>query len=205
MNSERILIDITIAHTYADMGSLKDKIPFDEEYEKAVTQYWQKISDYLKGLDIDFSRVRVYQDGLPDTLPEQVDKIVSQAQTPNYEILRWLREKGASIMGTENPPLLWEEYQNLQAIANAPDESSRRANIRKYVLIKGEFLIGRDNYIAEKIRGTLKEGETGLLFLGAGHYVDVLLEDEVTITQPEIVRQAFPPEFLTTMREKERQ
>lgn len=204
MNSEQILIVITIAHTYADLGSLKDKIPFDDEYENAVNQHWQEIFDYLKSLEIDFSRARIYQDGLPDTLPEAVNKIISQVQTPNYEILRWLKERGALIMGTENPRLLWEEYQLIHAIADAPDESSRSTAKLMYLSTKGELTIGRDYYIAEKIKGTLQEGETGILFLGAGHHVSALLEDEITLTQPEVCRRAFPPELLSKIRGKER-
>ena len=47
MSPERSLIVVTIAHTYGDLGSLKDKIPFDGEYEGAVILYWKEIFDYL--------------------------------------------------------------------------------------------------------------------------------------------------------------
>ena len=81
----------------------------DREHETMATQYWQAVSKYVQKLPVDFSELRVYQDGLPDISTEMVTKIVDETQTANYDLLRWLRDKGANITGTESPSLLLEE------------------------------------------------------------------------------------------------
>ena len=120
MQSKSHLIIIPVIHTRADFGSMGSKVPFDQEIEEMKTRYWNGVFNYVQNLAVDFSKLRVYQDGLPDTSNEVVARIVNETQTPNYNVLRWLRDKGAHIIGTESPRLLLDEYQSLQAIFNAP-------------------------------------------------------------------------------------
>lgn len=184
---------IPIAHTYADMGSLRDEIPVDERYEAAVTGYWVGIFRYLNSLSPDLlARLQVYQDGLVNAPLEIVDKIVGETQTANYEILRWLKGKGAVILGTEDPSLLMEEYQALKAIANCPDGEVKTAARLKYLKKSSWLLEERDKSIAQRIRETLPEGRTGLLFIGAAHDVGSLLSNEIRVSTPEMIRRALP-------------
>lgn len=110
MQNNRHLIIIPIIHTHADMGSLGNKTPVGQKYETGAAQYWQTISDYVQKLPVNFSELRVYQDGLPDVSPEIVEKIVDETpQTPNFDLLRWLKSKGTHILGTESPTALLKE------------------------------------------------------------------------------------------------
>jgi hypothetical protein len=192
MQQKRRLISIPIIHTRADFGSLGSKVPFDQEVEGMKTEYWNEIFDYVRNLPVDFSKLKVYQDGLPDTSVEIVAKIVDETQTPNYEVLHWLRDQKAHIMGTESPTLLLEEYRSLQAIFNAPSEELKRAALLEY-REKSEFLLeGRDRYVARRINETLSEGEEGLLFVGLAHDIKKLLEKEMEVIEPESLIGASP-------------
>ena len=111
MQQKRRLTVIPIIHTRADFGSLGSKVPVDQEYETMATQYWQTVSEYVQKLPGDFSELRIYQDGLPDSSIEIVTKIVDETQTANYGLLRLLRSKGAHIMGTESAPLLLKNIE----------------------------------------------------------------------------------------------
>ncbi len=184
---------IPIAHTYADMGSLRDKIPFDEQYEAATTRYWVGIFRYLNSSPSDFlTGLQIYQDGLVNAPGGIVDKIVDKTQTANYEILRWLRGKGATIFGTEDANLLMEEHQALQTIANCPDGKAKTAARLEYLKKSSWLLEERNKSIAQRIRETLSRGKTGLLFIGAAHDVGSLLDSEIRVSTPEIVRSALP-------------
>lgn len=185
MQNKRHLIIIPVAHTRADFGSLGSKLPVNQEYETITTQYWQAVSEYVQHLPVDFSQLKVYQDGLPDTSTEIVTRVIAKAQTVNYDLLRWLRDNGAHIMGTENPSLLLQEYRALQAIFNAEDEEQKHAAQLEYAQVSAHLLEGRDEYIAQRIKATLPEGGTGLLFLGLTHEVQNLLEQEMEVTEPE--------------------
>lgn len=184
---------IPIAHTYADMGSLRDKITVDERYEATGTGYWVGIFRYLNSLSSDFlARLQIYQDGLPNVSGEIVDRIVDETQTANYEILRWLKGKGAAILGTEAPNLVMEEYQALQAIVNCPDGEVKAVARLEYLKKSSWLLEERDKSIAQRIRETLPEGRTGLLFIGAAHDVGSHLGNEIRVSTPEIISSALP-------------
>jgi len=184
MQNKRHILIIPIIHTHADFGSIGSKSQVNQEHETLATQYWQTVSEYVQKLSVDFSELRVYQDGLPDISAEIVTKIVDETQTPNYDLLRWLRNKGAYIMGTEDPPLLLQEYRALQAIFNAKDEEQKQAAL-EYKKVSAPLLEGRDKYIAQRIKATLPEGSTGILFIGLAHEVKRLLEQEMEVSEPE--------------------
>ncbi len=193
MKEKPHLYIIPIAHTYADMGNLRDKIPVDERYEAVVTGYWVGIFRYLNSLPLDFlPRLQIYQDGLVNAPGKIVDRIVDETQTANYEILRWLKGKGAAIFGTEDPTLLMEEYQALQAVVNCPDGEAKTTARLEYLKKSSWLLEERDKSIAQRIRETLPEWKTGLLFIGAAHDVGSLLGNEIHVSTPEIVRHALP-------------
>ena len=185
MQNKRHLTIIPIVHTRADFGSLGSKAPVDQEYETMVTRYWQAVSEYIQELSMDFSKLRIYQDGLPDVSVEMMTKIVDETQTPNYELLRWLRAKGHIIMGTESPSLLLQEYRALQAIFSAESEEQKQAARWEYVKVSAYLLEGRDEYISQRIKTTLLEGGIGILFIGLAHEVKRLLEQEMEVSEPE--------------------
>ncbi|MDO8569988.1 MAG: hypothetical protein Q7R97_00185 [Candidatus Daviesbacteria bacterium] len=185
MTQTRSLIVIPIIHTKADFGSLQGKIPVDAEIAKMSQQYWDNILHYIQNLSVDFSQLRVYQDGLPDASVGQLTRIVNQAQTPNYNVLRLLRKKGAHILGTESERLLMEEYYSQHAIFNPVDEESYIDARLAYENRKWSLLEERDVYIAQRINNTLPEGGIGILFIGLGHQVQILLDREISVSEPE--------------------
>jgi len=180
----RHLIIIPIVHTRADFGSLGSRVPVNQKYETEATQYWQAVSKYIQKIPVDFSELRIYQDGLPDISAEMVATIVDETQTPNYDLLRWLRNKGAHIMGTESPPLLLQEYRALQTIFKAEGEEQKQAAL-EYEKVSAHLLEGRDKYIAQRIKATLPEDGRGILFIGLAHEVKRLLEQEIEVGEPE--------------------
>src|SRR3989339_409405 len=185
MQQKRHLIIIPIIHTLADWGSLGSRKVFDEEIEARKTQYWQDVSEYVRNLPLDFSELRVYQDGLRDTSAEEVARSVDKIQTINYELLRWLRNKGAHTMGTESLPLLLQGFRALQIFLNAPEEEQKQAALLEYRKVSARITKKRDGYIAQRIRDTLPEDGRGILFIGLAHEVKRLLEQEMEVSEPE--------------------
>ena len=162
-------------------------MPLDLKYETMATQYWRTISEHVQKLPVDFSTLRVYQDGLADVLSEITAKIVDETQTPNYTLLRWLRNKGAQIIGTEDPALLLQEYRALQSIFNGTNEEQKYMARLEYGKISAYLLESRDEYIAQRIKATLPEGGMGILFIGLAHDVKKLLEQEMEVREPEVL------------------
>jgi len=204
MQSKRHLIIIPIVLTRADWGSLESKALVDQEYETMATQYWQAVSEYVQRLPGDFSELRVYQDGLPDISTKIVTKIVEETQTANYKLLRWLRNKGALIMGTESRPLLLQGKAALETFLNAPEEQ-KHAALLEYRKVSACLLEGRDKYIAQRIKATLPEGGIGILFLGLAHEVKRSLEQEMEVSEPGARMDSIVEAFRKRLFGKERE
>lgn len=184
-SNERCLVIIPIVHTAADMMSLKSSIPRDEKDEVFALAQWEKIFRYVRHWPQRLlTGLKVYQDGLPDTSEDNLNKILAQAQTKNYDVLRWLRTSGTVIMGTESTDFLREEYQLLAARYNAPDEESWAQATLEYLNRRDQLLADRDSYIAKRIDSTLMPGEVGLLFIGLAHNINPLLMDKMRLIEP---------------------
>jgi hypothetical protein len=182
----RTLIIVPIVHSREDMGSLAPESARGlAEATRRGAAFWSAMRKRIESLELDWSGVSVYQDGLPDTLPELVDKIVSKAPGQNYELLRWLIEQGATVLGTEDPELLVEEHTLLRAINDASGRAKARARAA-YANRAPALLDERDGYIARRIDATLGEGQTGLLFIGVAHQVEKKLPRGIVVRRLDI-------------------
>jgi len=192
VNRDRRLIYIPIIHTAADMGSLGASIRGKKlstlgrqglaRQAALVDTMWEKIESVAAGLPLDQGTVRVYQDGLPVCGHER--KIVAElagAGNRNHRLLVELEARGATLMGTESPELLVEEYQLATAAFASGAKlkhDGRRQELRNSLLEK------RDRFIARRINATLGAGESGILFLGMLHEAAVYLDSGIDVVYP---------------------
>jgi hypothetical protein len=189
---ERKLAYIPIIHSVADMGTLGASIRRMKlsalgrqgltRNAAVVEKMWEEIESVVANLPVTPGTVRVYQDGLPVCGREQ--EIVSElagAGSRNHRLLLKLQARGATLMGTESPELLVEEYQ-LAAAAFASG-ATVRMEIRKKQL-RDTLLERRDRYIADRIKGTLDAGESGILFMGMLHDVTRYLDSDIDVVYP---------------------
>ena len=190
--SARKLVYIPIIHTMADMGTLGAAVRGMKlsalgrqgltHNAAVVEKMWAQIESVVARLAVPPGSMRVYQDGLPVCRHEQ--EIVSElagAGNRNHRLLLQLQSRGATLMGTESPELLLEEYQ-LTAAAFAFG-ATVRTGIRQRQL-RDALLGKRDRYIAARINGTLGAGETGILFMGMLHQVARYLEPDIDVICP---------------------
>ena len=194
-DSVRRLIFIPVIHTQADLGSLSEAVrqlyiqrmgarQWNHRL-KTVDEMWRGISKQIESLDLDYGKVRLYQDGLPRCGHEEaMIKDMAQAGSQNHRLLLHLMEKGARIVGTESPELLLEEYelarQTLACLSSGKKgELSNRGQDGAARLL----LEKRDRYIAQRINETLRIGETGLVFLGLLHSLLGLLPPDIKVTE----------------------
>ncbi len=181
IESRRRLICISIFHTQEDMGSLGKRLPASEDYREGAHAFWVEIQRQVQALALNWSGVRIYQDGLPDAPSEIVQKILNEVRSPNYDLLRWLIAQGAEVIGTESPALIKEEYMLLAAVHTAKNARVKAKARRDYAARAGELLAERDSYIARRIADTLPLGSAGLLLIGHAHDVAKYLPSEIAI------------------------
>lgn len=186
----RTLVYIPIIHTDPDLGSLASGLEekavkllgsYWGEHKKTVAGYWQEITRFLERKT--FTEVLVFQDGLPaggETAQAIIEKL-AQAGSPNYQLLEGLVKMGARVQKTEDPELLKQEYQLTKDLVARKNFVSAVFDFFKYKLKKNKLLSARDEHIAKQINQNLKEGETGVCFLGAYHDVLSKLAGDIEI------------------------
>lgn len=182
----RALIYFPIIHSHKDLGTLDKRVSdlrTDEQADKyldATEHFWKMIATTIEDLELDYSHLRLYQDGLPVCGKEQeiVAEVVESAGSQNFKLLQKLHQKGAVLMGTESPELLVQEHALMTQLLNPgePTEISLKT--------AQELLNKRDDYIAQRIDKTLQDNEMGLLFLGLMHNIEKKLPQDIVIIQP---------------------
>ena len=192
--AHRTLVHIPIVHGLAEMGSYQEELRHAyirqvgeqawQDSQRAIAAFWQALEDRLLSLDLDWSRLRLYQDALPVCGHEaEIVRDLAATGAANYRILMALMQRGARLEGTESAELLLRERELLMAGANdAPDRGEEAAAL----------LHARDRFIAERIDATLQPGETGLLFIGALHHVAKRLPETIRVMELEAFA-ACPP------------
>ena len=165
-----------------------------ERSVKAIDQLWTIIHETIEKLDLLYPRVRLYQDGLPNCGREvQIVTDLANAGSPNHQLLFFLMEKGATLMGTESADFLLEEYQLVQQVLSAQDLGEAERVQARQESLSHSLLERRDRYISERINETLREGETGILFLGMLHSLEDKIAKDIQVHYP-ILRPAYPKE-----------
>lgn len=184
---------VPILHKIADFGSLAPTISEKgitllgedawQEHQQVIANFWTSLSNFFK--EINVSGWKIYQDGMVAE-GELAKKIVDEAVrkgSKNYEIIQRMLAKGAKIVRTEDIDLLKAELRNITALAQAKTFANKALAYARYRWEKERLLKKRDSYIAKRINETLKEGETGVLFIGAEHKILPHLAKDIKIIQ----------------------
>jgi hypothetical protein len=189
----RRLIYIPIIHTEADMGSIAKGLKKEftrkhgrgkwKEHVRAVDDMWDGIKRKIEGLKLDYKKVRIYQDGLPLSGREMdiVEEVAAKG-SKNYQIVRDLVNQGAHLEGTEDINLLLEEYKYVKEVTGITNPIQKEEVIKKLRGMADALLVKRGRFIAQRIDKTLKEGETGILFMGIKHEVDKYLPKDIKVS-----------------------
>jgi RNase P subunit RPR2 len=180
---------VPIIHTGVEMGSMYGTLKDEyirrfgtqkwEEHNSIIEDFWQGIRNKVFDLNLDYPNTRLYQDGLPVCGKEMdlVQELVKMGSR-NHQILMELIQLGAKLEGTEDPKLLLEEYDYLK---KASADLDKKQVERRYQRLAKSILQKRDVYIGQRIDKTLREGETGLLFIGITHRVNEKLPKDIEI------------------------
>ena len=187
----RTLLYVPIIHDEADMGSAGTALARRSAelwgnrrwkiHKDTVRGFWESIGTYL--LSLDPRRLRVYQDGLAAD-GEVGRRIVNEAASrgsKNYQLVLDLLDRGAALRKTEDALLLLREYENIFARAQQGSAGEQPWDIRRDREQDDLLTEERDRFIADTIAATLREGELGVLFIGAYHHVISRLAADISV------------------------
>ncbi len=188
----RALIYVPIVHSEVELGSIADE--FRRRFQEAfgaeqwtrrfasVEAMWEGLSSKLSALPLPWQRTRLYQDGLPVCGREHdIVRDLAAKGSRNHQLLTVLMERGATLMGTENPELMIAEYRRIQRLVQAAQRREPNSVVEELRREGEAVLQNRDAFVAQRIDSTLEDGETGILFLGLLHRVDELLDGKFDV------------------------
>lgn len=194
----RRLIYIPILHTTSDMGTLAPSMreayveKFGEkkwkEHVRVIDEMWKGIRQKIRQMNLPYGRpdsgkVKVYQDGLPLCgMEKRIVADLAKKGSPNHKLIQWILHRGATLVGTEDPKLLLEEYHAIRGITQAKTHQEHERLVCEFEGQSAELLQKRDKKISDQIDSTLKKGETGVLFIGLLHRVDELLPKDIRVS-----------------------
>ncbi len=191
----RTLFYVPIIHTQTDMGALRQSVQqlqiqrFGKEGWKRnvdlVEKVWTTIERTIDTLALAYNKVRVYQDGLPVCGREmEIVADLAKSGSRNHRLLLTLKERGATILGTESAELLVEEYQLILQALRAVELGKATRTETRQKRMKESVLMRRDQYIGARINETLMAGETGIVFLGLLHSLEKWLAEDIEVVYP---------------------
>jgi len=189
----RKLLYVPIIHTEPDLGSEAAAIDdrsaslFGKErwakHKETVAKFWASIAHYFAGVDA--SNLKIYQDGLPadGALGRKIIEEAAKRRSQNHRIILSLMARGAEIRKTEDVSLLKEEYEHITGLTRPRSTSEKAITSDKYKLLRNRLTKERDKFVAKTINETLKEGETGVLFMGSYHNICPYLPKDIAVKQ----------------------
>jgi hypothetical protein len=186
------LIYIPIVHSEVDLGSMGGEVRrrFEEAFGPgewtrryaSVEAMWDGLRTKIFEQLLSWPRTRLYQDGLPVCGREaDIVRDLAAQGSRNYQLLVELMDRGATLMGTEDPELMVAEYRRIQSLVQASQQHGPDSVVEKLKSDGEDILRKRDAFIARRIDSTLQEEEAGILFLGLLHRVDELLNGKFEV------------------------
>ena len=189
----RELLYVPVIHVDSDMGSIASDIDKrsanicgEEQWKRhkqSVAIFWDKIEEYFKKLDA--GNLKIYQDGLlaDGELGQKIIEEGALRGSRNFRIILDLMGKGGEIRKTEDVKLLKEEYNRILKLAQTKSLWERATAYIGYRIHKDRIMEERDQFVAATINGTLKEKETGVLFMGAFHEVVQHIAKDINVKE----------------------
>jgi hypothetical protein len=154
-----------------------------DEHQKTISGFWDSIARFFLSEAVKVTKI--YQDGLV-AAGEDGLKIVNEGVrlgSVNYKIISGLLGRGSTLIQTEDIALVQREITFIKRITSAKSPRERETFALRYKLAQHKLLEERDNFIARTIESTLKEGDKGVLFIGAYHEVLAKLPIDIRIVQ----------------------
>ncbi|MBI4336267.1 MAG: hypothetical protein HY683_00360 [Chloroflexi bacterium] len=146
-------------------------------HQEVLAGFWEAIRAFL--LSLDARRLKVYQDGQAagGELGRRVVEEAARRGSRNYRLVLELLQRGAELRRTEEAALLLETHESVRrSLQRREGTDVGRERLRQARLTEA-----RDRSIAAAINSTLKDGEVGVLFIGADHNVPAHLPADIMV------------------------
>ena len=151
------------------------------DFQEKFNRYWNQVENQMGALELKLGTIsRVYHELIPASGEEGI-KAIKELNEKCYEVVRNRLAKGAQLEAIEEDELLKEmmDYGRCLAIGLQSQQVFSRI-YEAYTEVSQK----RNDYIAQQIDQTLKEDESGILFMREGHQVQFAPDIQVFYISP---------------------
>jgi hypothetical protein len=174
----KIVFIVPKMFTSTELASVEAKLP--DDFEEKSKQFWEYVHEKLR---TQRSVQKLYYDSLTKEDSEEALEFIKKNNEQCYNLVQEFRDAGAKLQATEDL-LLLEETASWISMLN---DNAQTDLATEEMLAKN--MMDRDKYIAEKVTQSLKENETGILFLAPGRQIANFLPPDIRV----IKIQPFDP------------
>lgn len=177
----RTLLRIPRMFTKEDLSRMDPRLP--EDYDEKAKEFWTYVESRLSVLGVRIKKIYLESIGVIGKRHLDMLAIADPAQ---HKVVKELLDSGAELVEAESPELVLETMSWMQRMQDA--FSTDRGEDVSAVQAIGEFmqesLRERDEFVGRKVDESLKEGETGALFMDLSRRIDVPNDVRVILTCP---------------------
>jgi hypothetical protein len=163
----RIIFIIPRMFTENELSKINSVLP--EDFEQRSKEFWDYVEEKLRTQP---KVHKLYFDSLTNEKEDALD-FVKKSCAKCYELVSKYIQRGAVIEITEDQILVEEASSWASMLQN--DEKTALAS--EDMLAKN--MVDRDKFIAKRISESLRDGETGILFLSPGRRTSEYLPQEI--------------------------
>jgi hypothetical protein len=185
--------------TAVELANVDANLPKD--YPEKSKEFWDYVDEKLRTQRF---VQKLYYDSLTKEDSQEALEFIKRSNEQCYYFVQKFREAGAKLEATEDPLLLEETVSWIAMLKN----NVKNDLTTEELLAKN--MQERDKFIADKISGSLKEGETGILFLAPGRRVTDLFPSDIRVIKIQpfdpadyvnswLITQAIKPEEKSSM------
>lgn len=151
-----------------------------KEYQEKIAGYWKQVGEQLESLERKMGKInKVYHESIWLEGEQGLD-VVKKINEKGYSLVKNKCGQGAELQQTEDMDLFTQsmDWGNCLRVVQNADVIEKVSGFFREVTQK------RYDYIAKRIDETLKEGESGVLFVGENHGIQFPGDIQVFYVSP---------------------
>ncbi len=155
-----------------------------KDYPAKLEAYWNEVKSRLDDLGSKVGKIAKIYHELIDEEGEKGLKKIKKLNGKSYRIAKRYVDKGAELQATEDMNLVRESMDWIRCLAVNLQSEKALSKISQFYV---EAMQKRDEFIAKRINETLKEDESGIIFIRENNSVKFSSDIEIFRVHPPVL------------------
>ncbi|MDP2718485.1 MAG: hypothetical protein Q8P44_01425 [Dehalococcoidia bacterium] len=152
-----------------------------DDFKELIDRYWEQVQAQLVNLEEKMGKVNAVFHELVAAGGEEGVESIEQLNPSSYKLAKSIVDGGAELCALEDPEILTEFMDWMKCLTIGLQNKSVMDRVFEFYT---ESFNKRNNHIAVKIDETLKEKQTGILFMREGHNIQFSGDIELFYVSP---------------------